>query len=95
MKRQKDKWPEAVYGKLTEKTNMKTLRSVLLDQDLGFTTITVPSVTTNASADAQVRVEGEVQGLKQPASAEDCVSKGVIGSIEQPAGEFNIRLIAW
>jgi hypothetical protein len=74
---------------------MKTLHSVLLDQDLRFT-ISVTSVTTNASDNVQVRVEGEVQGPKQPASTKDCSSKGaVIDLIEQPAGEFNIGLIAW
>jgi hypothetical protein len=34
---QNDKWPVVARGKFTQKTNMSTMRAVLLDRDLGFT----------------------------------------------------------
>jgi hypothetical protein len=42
VKTHREKWPTAVHGKFTEKTNMRTMRAVLLDRALGFT-IRVPS----------------------------------------------------
>ncbi|KIM86366.1 hypothetical protein PILCRDRAFT_4864 [Piloderma croceum F 1598] len=54
----KDKWPNAAHGKLTNKTNMKMLCTVLLDQEHGFT-IRIPLPD---ASNTDIQVEGHVPG---------------------------------
>ena len=54
MKAHREKWPTAVHGKFTEKTNMRTMCAVLLDRALGFT-IHIPSTLVS---EVMARVEG-------------------------------------
>jgi hypothetical protein len=56
---QKDKWPTSVYGKFTQKTNMATMRVVLLDRELGFTFRISDSVQSNLP---EGQDEGQVKG---------------------------------
>jgi hypothetical protein len=86
--RYKDKWPNAAHGKLTNKTNMKTLRAVLLDREHGFT-IRVPLPD---ASNTDTRVEGNIPGAGNmgdfPSTPPS--STVVFDSVKAP-GEFEIR----
>ena len=86
--RHKDKWSNAAHGKLTNKTNMKTLRAVLLDREHGFT-IHIP-LPDASNTDTQV--EGNIPGAENigdfPSTPPS--STVVFDSVKAP-GEFEIR----
>ena len=85
--RHMDKWPNAAHGKFTNKTNMKTIRAVLLDREHGFT-IRVPLPD---ASNTDTRVEGNAGAENVGDFPSTPPSSGVVFDSDKAPGEFEIQ----